>query len=293
MDQPEVDARFEQLRRVRMPQRVHMGALGHARLQHRAMERGLEAGAGDRPGRRHDAIDLPLSGVRGKEPLRRAMRPPVVAQQREGRLRQGDVAVVLPLPGHMDEPAGPVHLGHLETRALQEPQATGVDRNEADPVDGKAHEVKDAPDLLAAEHGGQLVRVRRAHQRQARERFAERVLDKELDVAQGDRDGGPRIVLDLGEMEEVLAEVLVGDQVRRFAEVLGQLADGADVSLLGARRERAELHVLEHALAQRCHGGLLSAEREISPTIGVSSDARWDSQTEMDQRGLPYPPQAD
>jgi len=36
-----------------------------------------------------------------------------------------------------------------------------------------------------------------------------------------------------------------------------------------------------------------SAEREISPAIGVSSDARWDSQTEVDERGLPYPPQAD
>ena len=119
------------------------------------------------------------------------------------------------------------------------------------------------------------------------------MLDEELDAAQGDGDGRPGVVPVLRELEEVLPQLLVRHEVRRFAEVRGQLADGADVGLLGARRERAELHVLEHALAQRCHGGLLSAEREISPAIGVSSDARWDSQTEVDERGLSYPPQAD
>ena len=193
----------------------------------------------------------------------------------------------------MDQSAGAVDLRHLETRALQQPQATGVDGDEAEPIDGQPDQRQDAPDLVAAEDDGQPVRLRWAHQRQDRERLAERVLDEELDAAQGDRDGGPRAVLDRREVQEVLPQLLVGHEVGRFVEVRGQLADGADVGLLGPRRERAELHVLEHALAQRCHGGLLSAEREISPAIGVSSDARWDSQTEVDERGLHYPPQAD
>ena len=108
------------------------------------------------------------------------MRAPVVAEQREGGRGERDVAVVTALSGHMDEQAGTVHLGHLEAGAFREPQATGIDGDETDPVDGKAHEGEDAPDLLATEDDGQRVRLRRTHQRQARERLAERVLDEDL-----------------------------------------------------------------------------------------------------------------
>jgi len=93
LNQSEVDVGFERMGGVRMSKRVDVGALGHARPEHRAMERGLEAGARDWSGRRHDAIDLSLSGVRGKEPLRRAMGAPEVAQQREGRRHNGVMAV--------------------------------------------------------------------------------------------------------------------------------------------------------------------------------------------------------
>jgi hypothetical protein len=34
----------------------------------------------------------------------------------------------------------------------------------------------------------------------------------------------------------------------------GELADGPDVGLLGSRREPAELHILDHALAEWRHG---------------------------------------
>ena len=202
------------------------------------------------------------------------MGAPVVAQQREGRLRQGHVPVVLSLPGHMDEPTGAVDLGHLEASPFQEPQATGVDRDETDPVDREAHEVENAPDLLATEHDGQRVRLRRAHQRQARERLAERVLDEELDAAQGDRDGGPRVVPVLREMEEVLAQLLVGHEVRRLVEVLRQLADGADVGLLGARRERRGA-----ACPRACVGATVSWRSPFAGAPersgnGVSSDHR-------------------
>ena len=55
-------------------------------------------------------------------------------------------------------------------------------------------------------------------------------------------------------MEEVLAEVVLGEPIGRRVEVSGELPDGVDVGLLGARRESAELHVFEHALAQWRHG---------------------------------------
>jgi hypothetical protein len=59
------------------------------------------------------------------------------------------------------------------------------------------------------------------------------VFDEELDATQCDRHRGAGIALDLGEMEKVLAEVLVGDQVWRFVKVPSELVDGVDVGLLG------------------------------------------------------------
>jgi hypothetical protein len=57
------------MRGVRVSKRVNVGALVDARLQHGAMERGLEAGVRDGTGPGHDAVNFSLSGVRGKDPL--------------------------------------------------------------------------------------------------------------------------------------------------------------------------------------------------------------------------------
>jgi hypothetical protein len=60
---------------------------------------------------------------------------------------------------------------------------------------------------------------------------------------------GPGHLLVVGEVEEVLAEILLGEPVRAGVEMLGELADGGDVTLLCAGREPSELHVLGHPLA--------------------------------------------
>jgi hypothetical protein len=61
-------------------------------------------------------------------------------------------------------------------------------------------------------------------------------------------------VLDVGEVKEVLPELILSQLVRRAVEVCGELSDGPDVGLLGAHGESSELHVFEHALAECCHG---------------------------------------
>jgi hypothetical protein len=60
-------------------------------------------------------------------------------------------------------------------------------------------------------------------------------------------------VLDVGEIQEVLAEVGFGELVRRLAKVCGELADGADVGLLRPRGQSPELQIFEHALAEWRH----------------------------------------
>ncbi len=51
-------------------------------------------------------------------------------------------------------------------------------------------------------------------------------------------------------MEAELAQLRFGDGVRRFVAVLGELAHGPQVGVLGACAETGELEVLAHAFAQ-------------------------------------------
>jgi hypothetical protein len=51
------------------------------------------------------------------------------------------------------------------------------------------------------------------------------------------------------------ADLVGTESLRRLAEVVGEAGDLLDVRLLRVRREIPEAHVLQHALAQWCHGG--------------------------------------
>jgi len=157
----------------------------------------------------------------------------VIAQQREGRRGERDGAVVLPLPGDMDQAARPIDLGHLAAGPFQETQATGREGDEPHPVDRQAHEREHATDLVATEHDGPSMGLRGAHQRQGGDGLAARALEEALDAAEGDRDGGPGVVPVRREMEDVLAERRVGDQVRRFVDMLREPVDGGEVRLRG------------------------------------------------------------
>ena len=50
------------------------------------------------------------------------------------------------------------------------------------------------------------------------------------------------------EVEQVLAELLLGDLIGRLVEVGGEPLDGADVSFLSSLGESGELEILVHAL---------------------------------------------
>ena len=76
---------------------------------------------------------------------------------------------------------------------------------------------------------------------------------EELDGAVGDhqRSGGELAVV--LEVEEVVADLVLGEAIGWGVEVVGEFADGAEVGLLGARAEAGQLEVLEHAPAE-CGG---------------------------------------
>ena len=97
LDEPEIDSGLEQMGGVGVAEGMHMSPFVDAAVQQGSMERGLEAGARDGTGARDRAVDDPATGVRGEEPARRAVGAPVLAQEREGRLGEWDVAVEVAL----------------------------------------------------------------------------------------------------------------------------------------------------------------------------------------------------
>ena len=80
--------------------------------------------------------------------------------------------------------------------------------------------------------------------------------------------------------------------------MLGEGGDALDVDLDGAGREVAELHVLDHSLAQRCHGVLLGwdegdggalimaqRERGIGTEAGKTADEKSEAVREGSEEG--------
>ena len=59
------------------------------------------------------------------------------------------------------------------------------------------------------------------------------------------------------QVDEVVAQLTLVEPVGREAEMGGQLPHSSDVGLLRARGKPSELHVLDHALSEFGHGGIL------------------------------------
>ena len=83
--------------------------------------------------------------------------------------------------------------------------------------------------------------------------------------------GGGEVAVVL-EVEEIVADLGLGEAVGRGVVVIGEHADGAEVSLLGAVGEAGDLEVLGHA-ATECggHVTVLSQGGEGDPLQDVGS----------------------
>jgi hypothetical protein len=121
---------------------------------------------------------------------------------------------------------------------------------------------QDAPYLVATQDLRQLSFSRRPDEVEDLPLAAQRALGEELDATQGDGEAGPREVLDLREVEEILAQVVLLELVGRTTEMDGELADRADVGFLGAWGGTPEA-----AGRRACVGGVASW-RPLSGRLG-------------------------
>jgi hypothetical protein len=84
---------------------------------------------------------------------------------------------------------------------------------------------------------------------------------EELDAAVGDLEGAGGELAVVLQVQEVVADLRLGELVRRLMEVRGQLPHGTDVGFLGTFTAACELKILDHPLAE--HGrGARSSHRE-------------------------------
>ena len=83
---------------------------------------------------------------------------------------------------------------------------------------------------------------------------SDRIFIEELDAAYSDGAGAPCPLLDVFEVEEIVAKFLFGDQVGGFSIMLGQLLYGANIPVLGESAHSPQLKVLDHAFSKVSHG---------------------------------------
>ena len=239
----------EQMRGVGMAQGMHRRPFVDAGLLEGRSKGGLHAtqrhrlrgGAGLIPG---------ASGSR-EEPDRIVMGEPILSQQRPSGLGERDVAVLAPFAEpHVQQPAGFVDIRDLDMQGLFEAQAAAVNQRQTGSIAQQAHRRKQQVNLLHRQNHRQAFLFGRPDHIKHLPLALQGLFEEAFDAADRLGHTGPSPVAFVFDVQEVLAQFLFADVGGRFLDVVGQLAHGAGVGLLGARREPLELQILDEALPQ-------------------------------------------
>jgi len=143
-----------------------------------------------------------------------------------------------------EHPSG-VNVGHLQVQPFTQAQSAGVKGEQGDPLIQGGDGAEDVANLLGGEDDRQFESGLSADQFQFRRpNPPQGFLPKEFDGAKSLGGSLAGDFLDALEMDEVLAQLLGGDQVWSGLEIFGPLANAGEVSLLGARSNRQELQII-------------------------------------------------
>ena len=152
----------------------------------------------------------------GEEPGGMTMGGPVAAEGLEGAGRQRDEAVLGALAAmDVDHHAGAVDVADLEVEALGEPEAERVDGPEVGAVVGRADGGDEASDLVGGEDVREAFLPGDAEALEGGPVSRCGVRIEELDPAVSDAEGSGGEVAVVLEVEEVVADLLLGEPVGR------------------------------------------------------------------------------
>ena len=171
---------------------------------------------------------------------------PLLTQEEERLFGQGHVAVTLALASaDMEEPALSINVAHLQSQAFAQAQAAGIDGDQGYAMVKGVRALEDGAHLLGREHHRQfIVRIGADQLDLGGPSAAQGFFPEELEGADGLGGGLAGDLFLALEEDEVLAELLGGDILGGFGEVLGELADASPVGLLGAVTDRQEPEVI-------------------------------------------------
>ena len=197
--------------------------------------------------------------IAGEEPRPSPAHPPPVAQDLEQLRRQHDVPVFLSL-SLLDAEHHPLAIdrGRGQVDGFGNAEAGGV----ADGEDGSMltilHTLEEVHDFRGAEHNRQgLDDLRCGQHGLDGPRLRERHRVEEPQRRDGDVDRARCQAFLGGQIDLIRTNLLRTQEGRRPAEVAGEPGDVLDIGTLRGRRQIPNLHVFEHPLAKRGHGGLL------------------------------------
>lgn len=204
LDRAHIDAGFQQMRGVGMPQGVHRGVFGNAALTHSGAKRPLQVRGVDRS-----------SGYPSREnPLLRSVLSEEHAQQRPGRLGQRNVPVLGALAvSHPHLPTLQIDVGARQMHALVQAQPQRVDQLQRGSIDLIADQRHNMAHFLDAEHHRQSTRPRRALDAQHPPGSLERFFVEEFDPRKIDRERAGRGLPLVDQMQEECADLLVAEQI--------------------------------------------------------------------------------
>jgi hypothetical protein len=250
----EVLAFLQEMRRVGMTQRVDMGgfldAAGLEREPEAPLQRGAAHGFCGR-GRAEAAVTLG-----GKEQRGMVVGFPLLAQQLQSALGQRNVTVLVAFARAdvQEHPRG-INVADLQLEPFTQTQATGVDGGETNALIQQGDASQHAACLRGRKDDGQFELSIGADECDlGGPGLAESFLPEEFDGAE--RLGGSLAgdLLDRLEMDEVLAQLLGGDQSGGLAEELAELADAGEVGLFGAGPDWQERQVLGEGIKDGVRG---------------------------------------
>lgn len=243
----EVLALLEQVGCIAVPKAMDMGLFLDAAGLEGEAEGALEGGAAHRLGGGGSALAVVAFG--GEEQAGMAMGFPAFAQQEQGALGQGDVAIPVALAGtDVEEHAPGIDVADFQMQGFAQAQAAGVEGGEGDAVIEGGHRGEDLAHLGHREDDGELELGCGADQFDlGGPGAAEGFLPEHLDGADGLGGTGTGEATLGFEVEEVLAQLLGRDLLGGFVEVLGELADASEVGLLATRQQGQEAQVVGEA----------------------------------------------
>ena len=240
----EVLALFQQVRRVGMAQGVDVRGFFHAAGPERQTKGPLQRGARHRRGSRGRALAAVTLG--GKEQRGMAMRLPLLPQELQSAVRQGNITVPIAFAGAdmQEHPLG-INVADRQAQAFPQAQAAGINGAQADAMIQRGHAGEDAADFAGGQDDRQFELGIGANQFQfVRPGAAEGFLPKQFDAADGLGAGLAGGFLVELEMDEILADIFGAKQLGGFAVKLTELAHARVIGFFSAWADGQELEVV-------------------------------------------------